>query len=205
MSTSPSLGRSRTLLGRKTVRGSPWSGKEGRSESGLCPVPALPVYVPCLALSWAPQWEGCGDIGVARTGGGRVCDESCGCWAFDTGLALAVHVQKPRVSTGSTPPPPPPGLSLGPGTSFDPASSALRLLEPVLSCTGSRYRETEQVKLWGSLECLLGFLPEASARPHLPRGEAGCDCQVGTPHMALLRRRDTGQVALGNCLPSQGR
>ncbi|XP_058286077.1 WD repeat-containing protein 1 isoform X4 [Hylobates moloch] len=34
MSTSLSLGRSKTLLGLKTVRGSPWSGKEGRSEFG---------------------------------------------------------------------------------------------------------------------------------------------------------------------------
>uniref|UniRef100_A0A8C9P978 Uncharacterized protein n=1 Tax=Spermophilus dauricus TaxID=99837 RepID=A0A8C9P978_SPEDA len=32
MSTSLLPGRSRTLLGLKTVRGSPWSGKEGRSE-----------------------------------------------------------------------------------------------------------------------------------------------------------------------------
>ena len=48
---------------------------------------------------------------------------------------------------------------MGPGTSLDPTSSALCLLEPLLSCTRSRFRETE-VKAWGSLECLLEFLPK---------------------------------------------
>lgn len=67
-----------------------------------------PRLCPLLGfLSWAPRWEGCGDIRTARTGGGGVCDESCGCRAFDAGLALAVHVQKPRVTTGSTPHPHP--------------------------------------------------------------------------------------------------
>lgn len=164
MSTSRSLGRSRTLLGRKTVRGSPWSGKAGRSESGLRAAPRSPRPCPLLGfLSWAPRWEGWGDIRAAQMG---VCVESCGCWAFNTALALAVHIRKPRVTTGSTPTP---GFVFGPGTSSDPTSSALCLLEPVRSCTCSRYRETE-VKPWGSSECSLGFLPKL---PHRHTCHAG--------------------------------
>lgn len=59
MSISLSLERSRTLLGRKTVRGSQWSGKEGRSESLAS---ALPARVPWLCfLSGCPRWEGSSD------------------------------------------------------------------------------------------------------------------------------------------------
>lgn len=35
--------------------------------------------------------------------GWQVRDESCGCWAFNTGLALAVHIRRPRVTTGRLP------------------------------------------------------------------------------------------------------
>lgn len=123
-------------------------------------------------------------------------DESCGCWAFNTGLALAVHIRRPRVTTGR----PPPGLSLGPGTSFVPTSSALRLLEPVLSRTRSRYREMEQVKPWGLLRVFTGVPPRSflTATPaeggrldviarwaHPARPYLGGGCRAGGPGRLL--------------------
>lgn len=56
MSISLSLGRSRTLLGQKTVRGSQWSGKEGRSESLALAPPCLCVLA--LLSLWVLQLGG---------------------------------------------------------------------------------------------------------------------------------------------------